>query len=403
MAPRSTSIEMFQEAIATGDVKLMKKLHVKIPIPKNTDVTHGLVEHRIRFDNGFRSSDHLDMIKFLHTKGYPFNYIIAHEAAKTGDLKVIKYIIGTKGSKNELDYDKYGICDNAAHLNQLEMMKYLVSKGCVPNEDTCSIAAAYGYIKMVTYLHENGCPWDEDTCTASCSRVNGNMVLLKYAHEHGCPWNEEACEEAAKNGYLNSLKYLHENGCPWDDRTCEATSENGHFECLKYAHENGCPWNFETAKWSVEYGRYENVAYILKHDGVPKIDLPFLLEISQMSKKNDHKMVTRALEKALGITQSNAIRKIGNKSPKCNDNDCAICQQKLDIKPSKGGYGQLECSHCFHVDCLFEWYDKGKTTCPMCRHEFVEHNDTMLRGGAKAKKQTSKLKKVQSKKSTDRV
>ena len=75
-------------------------------------------------------------------------------------------------------------------------------------------------------------------------------------------------------------------------------------------------------------------------------------------------------------------------SPKCNETDCSICYESLDGKDKKGGYGQLDCGHCFHVECLFEWYDRGNETCPMCRKAFKSSkkaNEERLHGGAKAK------------------
>ena len=44
--------------------------------------------------------------------------------------------------------------------------------------------------------------------------VNGHLECLKYVHTKGCPWDEETCRVAARGGHLECLKYLHENGCP---------------------------------------------------------------------------------------------------------------------------------------------------------------------------------------------
>ena len=81
-----------------------------------------------------------------------------------------------------------------------------------------------------------------------------------------------------------------------------------------------------------------------------------------------------------------AVRRIGNKPSNCKtkegfDNECSICHELLASEDIKGGYGQLDCKHCFHVDCLFTWYDLGNKTCPMRRRTFVEDSDEILRGG----------------------
>lgn len=44
------------------------------------------------------------------------------------------------------------------------------------------------------------------------------------------------------------------------------------------------------------------------------------------------------------------------------DTECPICLIN-DDKP----YIKLKCSHSFHTDCVKEWFDKDKLTCPYCR------------------------------------
>lgn len=45
--------------------------------------------------------------------------------------------------------------------------------------------------------------------------------------------------------------------------------------------------------------------------------------------------------------------------------ECSIClSNKTDIK--------LPCSHCYHVECLEQWFDSSPT-CPLCRKNYEEY------------------------------
>jgi hypothetical protein len=57
--------------------------------------------------------------------------------------------------------------------------------------------------------------------------------------------------------------------------------------------------------------------------------------------------------------------------PKTNKEDvtCPICFDS--IKTSGNNNVRLNCKggkpHCFHKECLKQWFEKDKSTCPMCR------------------------------------
>ncbi|EAR94656.2 zinc finger, C3HC4 type (RING finger) protein (macronuclear) [Tetrahymena thermophila SB210] len=53
--------------------------------------------------------------------------------------------------------------------------------------------------------------------------------------------------------------------------------------------------------------------------------------------------------------------------------DCAICLDKLDQKPAIT-ITLTGCFHFFHVDCLDSWTSQKKKTCPLCR-TFIEDDD----------------------------
>ncbi len=191
------------------------------------------------------------------------------DAFKIGDFDTKSTISWALEKCNE---EKERFCSRVALNGNLDLLKYLHENGCPWDQSTCTCASLVGHLECLQYAHEKECPWDEITCHYAVE--NGNLECLKYAHENGCPWDKWTCADAAKTGHLECLKYAHENGCPWDKWTCSWAAKKGHLkeclkyaqegcisceaicsraaagghlECLQYAHENGCPGSSEYA------------------------------------------------------------------------------------------------------------------------------------------------------------
>ena len=80
------------------------------------------------------------------------------------------------------------IATNAGHL---EVLKWLHENGYPWNEDTCELAARHGHLGVLQWAHANGCPWDEGTCAAAAR--GGHTEALAWARKKDCPWDEEMC------------------------------------------------------------------------------------------------------------------------------------------------------------------------------------------------------------------
>jgi|TARA_B110000483_G_scaffold146299_1_gene174575 hypothetical protein len=77
----------------------------------------------------------------------------------------------------------------------------------------------------------------------------GSLRLLKWARENNFAWSAGTCLRAAAHGQLSALQYLHENGCPWDLLTCSNAAFYKRWDCLQYMVDNKCPgW-----KWHAKY------------------------------------------------------------------------------------------------------------------------------------------------------
>jgi hypothetical protein len=77
----------------------------------------------------------------------------------------------------------------------------------------------------------------------------GSVRLLKWTRENNLDWSAHTCAEAVLRDHLPALQYLHENGCPWDSNTCDYAMQRKHWDCLKYAVDNKAPqWEIYAKK-----------------------------------------------------------------------------------------------------------------------------------------------------------
>ena len=44
-----------------------------------------------------------------------------------------------------------------------------------------------------------------------------------------------------------------------------------------------------------------------------------------------------------------------------SDDSCPVCLEQLDTSVTTG------CNHVFCEKCIDEWFDRGETSCPLCR------------------------------------
>ena len=62
----------------------------------------------------------------------------------------------------------------------VDVLKWAHENGCPWDEGTCTWAASRGHLNVLKYAHENGCPWDERTCKYAAE--GGHLDMLTYAH-----------------------------------------------------------------------------------------------------------------------------------------------------------------------------------------------------------------------------
>jgi len=145
------------------------------------------------------------------------------------------------------------LSDNTTNLSYDDINYILINKEKLTTLDK-------NYIKYFNEIYIIFNTKNDNLCNEAA--YIGNLNLLKAAHNNGFPWDEDTCSAAAMNGNLDCLKYLHENGCPWDEDTCSAAAENGHLDCLMYAYENDCDVDIYIYIDTVKGGYEDCIEYV---------------------------------------------------------------------------------------------------------------------------------------------
>ena len=102
------------------------------------------------------------------------------EAAERGCLGTLKSL----HRRGHVTFDE-DLCALAAQGGHLEVLKWLHENGYPWNEDTCELAARHGHLGVLQWARANGCPWDEGTCAAAAR--GGHTEALAWARKKGCP------------------------------------------------------------------------------------------------------------------------------------------------------------------------------------------------------------------------
>ena len=89
-------------------------------------------------------------------------------------------------TQKEFDLEEW-LFAYACRGGHLETLKWLRSKGCPWNYNACAHAALGGHFEVLKWLRSKGCPWDEDACAGAAE--SGHLEMVKWLRSEGCPWD----------------------------------------------------------------------------------------------------------------------------------------------------------------------------------------------------------------------
>jgi hypothetical protein len=178
---------------------------------------------------------HMEVLQWLHTRGFPWNEHVCGAAAHGGHLDVLQWLCAM-GCPWGADTCKQAA--NGGHVNVLEWLYEQEEARNCPLHDGMFLTATFGgHINVLEWLNARGCPWHAEAW--GVATYIGNLHVLKWMHAQGCPFHKDACFMAANSGDLHILQWLHANGCPWDVYTADIAMRCRHFGVMTYMHEHG--------------------------------------------------------------------------------------------------------------------------------------------------------------------
>jgi hypothetical protein len=126
----------------------------------------------------------------------------------------------------------------------------------------CEAAAGIGDLELLRWARTNGYEWNEDSVCAEAAE-NGHLGIIQWVLETGTRSGRQLCANAAASGNLKIIQWARENGFAWDQRFCVYASQNGHLDVLQWLRANGCPWDRNECWIQAEYcGHKAVVAWI---------------------------------------------------------------------------------------------------------------------------------------------
>ena len=106
------------------------------------------------------------------------------------------------------------VLGSAAEGGHLDVIRWLRSKGCPWNELTSNKAAAAGALESLEFLRRHGCPFGQASFSAAST---GQIKVLEWLRRQGLLRVEPmTCAAAATGGELECLEYLKSASFPFD-------------------------------------------------------------------------------------------------------------------------------------------------------------------------------------------
>ena len=173
---------------------------------------------------------HFHVLKWAKENGCEWNSTTLCAAAARGRLDILEWALANDcPSVNDVN-----VCASAASGSHLRVLKWLrEEKGFAWDVNTLAFAADTGCYPIVEYCLSEGCPMD-DSVVSYAVRAN-RFQMVKHLVRKGFVIDEDACMVlAAAAGNVQILEYLKSQGCVIGAGCMVAATKNRRQECVAW-------------------------------------------------------------------------------------------------------------------------------------------------------------------------
>lgn len=156
-------------------------------------------------------------------------------ASKLGNIKELMIARNNGG-----EWSAITIALASAH-GHINIVKYLIEKGCTYDIESIRGAANGGYIEILTYLFSKT-RLQPDNSIFECAVRYGQVDVVKLLRDKWpkiCPEDYKINVLAVKSGKLEMVKYLRSINYPWSDAAMSVACTLGYFDIAKWLNNNG--------------------------------------------------------------------------------------------------------------------------------------------------------------------
>lgn len=169
-------------------------------------IGHVFSEYEI---NDFVKSNQLDIIKYLCLEVKIPNLAgVLQNAIRYPQLEIIKFLHEECKQKITPEIVSSSYYFQFSSLHTLECVKYLQSIGFTYSEHSLRSVFRHCSIETIKYLHEE-CEYKFGDGSMEIACLNQNIEVVKYVHSKGLKVNEYAMYNAIYIGKLECVKFLH--------------------------------------------------------------------------------------------------------------------------------------------------------------------------------------------------
>jgi hypothetical protein len=250
----------------------------------------------------------VEFAKYCEEKGLMMTSDAYLNAGETGDLEMVKFL-----HKSGIPWNN----DFTKTTRNFEILKFAHENGC-PWHPKTSVHVNYGDLKMLKYLYyTSGCPWNPNAFQAFFHRgEKATVEVFRFMHKNDCPWDKSFSQIIIEMENISFLKYLHESGLPYEsdllalaltrqwldgvqyiiesEMQCKRPKnfsqriiETKNISLLKYLHESGLPYENKLLELALRKPWWlDGVKYIIESEMKcerPKIFSRRIIEMKNIS------------------------------------------------------------------------------------------------------------------------